>query len=690
MSEYTLQEPIVITGTTTMANAKWEENNSSYGGAVNIQSTGNLILDHTAFADNGASGFGGAVFNEGTLSAIGGIEFTGNTAEWGGGAIYTKKTLTLTAGSFCGNTANTGGAIGNYGTATIDRTSFTENTADYGGAVFNGESTALSFDEVTFAGNSAFLGGGILNYGTVTVTNTAFNGNIAEAAGGAIYNFDSGKITLKNVSFQTAEDTIVNEGTMTFEGVVSLAGSVVTGSVIKADGATILWDIHSYEAANSQPIIDDLGNIVGAAGFGLSVAVGQTAGKYVLAANAAAFSSSIALECDAFEPMALAKGQSITYHNGNYTLDISAGKLSVEINEYKINGSVDRLSWDSINSAESYDLEISNGTAAAAIALNTAGAELLGIAAGDYAWQVRNSSENDNWQIGNDFSVADVASEPQKLSAVSNDATDLFFARVDGVWEHGYLAKNVGNLTWEGTGEIVELEGKRRITDIFAGSDDASILVMDAFNGDAAVRAAAKETGGMALFVDDVYSAAADSAEQARLSNIDTIIATEGDDVIDLTSQRFAFDGGVAVHGGNGNDVIWANCGENTLFGGAGDDSIVGGSGDDVIIGGAGNDTLHGGGGTDIFCFAGDWGQDTVAQLDGGDFRLWFDDGIEKNMLSVTQDGMDTRIELTGTDNSIVVSNATVAAVEDRLLFGSDAAFNGMTYSALASLGAFV
>ena len=151
-------------------------------------------------------------------------------------------------------------------------------------------------------------------------------------------------------------------------------------------------------------------------------------------------------------------------------------------------------------------------------------------------------------------------------------------------------------------------------------------------------------------------------------------MAGAGNDVIDLTSVRFDYtDGGVAVHGGLGNDVIWANRGSNLLFGDEDNDSIVGGSGNDVIVGGAGNDTLHGGGGDDIFCFGGDWGKDTVAQS-GGSVTLWFKDGDESKWNNDT---------LTYTDGANSVAVTGVDKVT--LLFGNE----DKRYDFLLAAGAF-
>ena len=112
----------------------------------------------------------------------------------------------------------------------------------------------------------------------------------------------------------------------------------------------------------------------------------------------------------------------------------------------------------------------------------------------------------------------------------------------------------------------------------------------------------------------------------ARVAQIHEIRAGAGDDIVDMTSQRFVYDGsGIVIYGGSGNDTIWANNGNHTLYGDAGDDRIVGGNHDDFIIGGIGNDSLHGGGGNDIFCFGENWGSDTVEQCSGGSITLWFE-----------------------------------------------------------------
>ena len=172
------------------------------------------------------------------------------------------------------------------------------------------------------------------------------------------------------------------------------------------------------------------------------------------------------------------------------------------------------------------------------------------------------------------------------------------------------------------------------------------------------------DANGDTLFVDDIYTALPGSVteQQARIAQIDEIRAGAGDDIIDMTSVRFAYIGdGVKICGGLGNDTIWANNGSNTLFGDAGDDRIVGGIDNDVIVGGIGNDSLHGGGGNDIFCFGDDWGIDTVEQLAGSSVTLWFESGSESNWDAST---------LTYTDGENCVTVRGVSEIT--LKFGGD------------------
>ncbi|MBE6357647.1 MAG: hypothetical protein E7057_00180 [Lentisphaerae bacterium] len=330
-----------------------------------------------------------------------------------------------------------------------------------------------------------------------------------------------------------------------------------------------------------------------------------------------------------------------------------------------LSGSIDGLSWASIAGVGSYAIELTGGSGSLDLETANTAIDFFALPAGTFQWQVK--AENGVFTAGNAI-VSENSSEPQLLSSEANGDMDLFFGNASGIWEDGYFAEHQGILNgWNGTGEQVELLGKNKISDVFSGSDDANILVLtDDANGDA-------------LFVEDVYTSFGKDA--ARIAQIDEIRAGAGDDIIDLTSQKFAYDGdGVKICGGLGNDTIWANNGNNTLFGDAGNDRIIGGSGNDVIVGGIGNDSMHGGGGEDIFCFGSDWGVDTVEQLSDGKVTLCFADGEVSNWNADT---------LTYTDGANSVTVSGVSAENITLNFGNETSLPAGAFSDAASVKIF-
>ena len=329
-----------------------------------------------------------------------------------------------------------------------------------------------------------------------------------------------------------------------------------------------------------------------------------------------------------------------------------------------LRGGSNGLSWDAIPGVESYIVEYSTDNFASVMAFETTSNKVdsMALPVGTYQWRVKAEAGE---FVNGEAIVSDNGGIPQEFVSDADGNTDLFFGKSAGVWGSDYTARHLGTLDgWGGTFEKVVLSGKNKISDIFEGSTDANILVLtDDANGDA-------------LFVDDIYTAL---GEQSRIVMIDEIRTGAGDDVVDMTSQRYGYTGdGVKVYGGLGNDTIWANKGSNTLFGDAGNDRLVGASGNDVIVGGSGNDSMHGGGGEDIFTFGGAFGQDTVEQLAEGSVTLWFETGSESNWNASS---------LTYTDgvNSVTVSGS----VNVTLRFGTDAALPAGAFADAASQKVF-
>ncbi len=342
-------------------------------------------------------------------------------------------------------------------------------------------------------------------------------------------------------------------------------------------------------------------------------------------------------------------------------------------------GGSNGVEWQTnTDEAASYVVEYSTDNFASVIRIETdaAGLATMNLPGGDWQWRVQYAG-SDEWIAGNQEIKVD---QPEtaaagKYTAVQDGKQDVFFVRSSGTWQNGFQARHVGSKKsgWSGTNETTHIMGQNQFGDIFAGCEDASILYMtDDANGDA-------------LFVDDVFSESLDDAAktQSRLANIDEIRAGAGNDIVDMTSQKFDYTGdGLTIRGGAGDDTLWANSGDNFLFGDAGSDRIVGADGSDVIVGGTGNDRMHGGGGDDTFTFGGNWGNDIIEQLDGGTVTLWFENGVEESELTVEQNGSNTKIR--AEYGSITVVNTAPDGII--LKFGSD---DTGLYAELADLGAF-
>ena len=413
------------------------------------------------------------------------------------------------------------------------------------------------------------------------------------------------------------------------------------------------------------------------------------------------------LHVRAFSPKGI-PGTGSKYKEGVYTLTMSVGdRLFVEgdanldqdqVNAYSItvipyeetpvvlsnlNGTKDGASWEASEVDHLFRAEYSTDDFEHVLSVQTSGwgFDTPELPEGTYQWRVKVLADLDEegnaigedgeWFSGNEIVSDNTPGAPKIVQSDADGNTDMFFASPTGTWNRTYCAKHVGSLDgWTGTNEIVSAKGKGRIQDLFFGSADVNTLYLtDSENGDA-------------LFVDDVYTGSPEGIEEktARLFQISEIYAGAGDDIVDMTSQRFAYTGDLtAIHGGDGNDVIWANSGDNQLFGDAGNDRIVGASGDDVIVGGIGDDRMHGGGGDDIFTFCENWGTDTVEQLETGSVTLWFRFGSMENWDEKTLTYSD------GAGNSVTVSGVSA----DRVSLKFESAGSKL-FATLVNMGAFV
>lgn len=141
-------------------------------------------------------------------------------------------------------------------------------------------------------------------------------------------------------------------------------------------------------------------------------------------------------------------------------------------------------------------------------------------------------------------------------------------------------AINLGSPAAEGTGTIVIKSGYNVSDDVFDGGAGYDTIIM----GDS----------DDAIFLDDDIGARPDGTSGARIVDIEEIDGGGGNDIIDLTSDRFDY-GDVTLIGGAGDDYLWSSSGNDILDGGTGNDDLAGDIGNDTLYGGAGDDVLIGG-----------------------------------------------------------------------------------------------
>ena len=162
---------------------------------------------------------------------------------------------------------------------------------------------------------------------------------------------------------------------------------------------------------------------------------------------------------------------------------------------------------------------------------------------------------------------------------------DKIILRTENIFE-ALFAHNVK------TDRYLSLIGKSKYSSVIDGEEDSdTIILMDNSNGDA-------------FFLHDAYSDLHESVSTtfddkgmqtaARVISVETILAGDGDDIIDLTSDTFDMGGtNITVKGEAGDDVLWAAEGNDTLDGGIGDDTLFGGDGNDIFTGGDGADVFE-------------------------------------------------------------------------------------------------
>ena len=166
------------------------------GGAISLSPHGNVSITSSTFTGCSATVYGGAIENDGTITAITSSTFTGCSATVYGGAIANGGTITaITSSIFTGCLASQGGGAifnDNGAITAINSSTFAGCSAGLGGAIINGGTitaiTSSTFTHCQATGSTGF-GGAIDNSGTITaITASTFTGCSATYNGGAIFN----------------------------------------------------------------------------------------------------------------------------------------------------------------------------------------------------------------------------------------------------------------------------------------------------------------------------------------------------------------------------------------------------------------------------------------------------------------------------------------------------------------------
>lgn len=205
-----------------VGNYSSSENSSSSGGAIYNGSDHTIGSINSHFIANyavGSSGYGGAIYNAGTISEISG-QFIGNYATTEGDAISNIGTIEKITADFLDNGAanfSTYGTLSNSGTINeISDSEFNANqTTSTGGALFN-RGTIDKIERVSFIGNSAQSGGAIYEDPTQDSTigeiiNSTFKDNHAQE-GGAITTHSGLKITADNGTTEFTGNYVLTDG----------------------------------------------------------------------------------------------------------------------------------------------------------------------------------------------------------------------------------------------------------------------------------------------------------------------------------------------------------------------------------------------------------------------------------------------------------------------------------------------
>jgi Ca2+-binding RTX toxin-like protein len=452
------------------------------------------------------------------------------------------------------------------------------------------------------AGNDSLLGGD----GDDLITGGPGNDFVTMGAGQDIFQWNAGDGS-DTVEGQDGNDAMVFSGSDQAEHIdVSANGSRVR---FARDIGSVVMDLNGVEVLQFN-----------GRGGGDTIAVDDLTGTGVSAVN-------VNLNNSNGTRNGAADSIIVNGTNGNDSIQIGpagGGSItSVSIGTYSVNmkfaeAALDTLTVNALGGDDTVDASnlaantiglIINGGAGNDTITGSAGADLVNggqgndtalLGAGDdtFVWNPGDGSDVVDGQAGNDTLLFNGANVAENIN-ISANGTHVKFTRDVGnitMDLNGIEGLNFNALGGADTITVNDLTGTDlKSVNLDLGSPAASgngdgaadTVIVNGTNGEDVIGVVGDKSGiavtGLAALVNITGAEAAND----RLS----IAAQDGDDVVEA-SELAAGAIGLAIDGGNGNDVLVGSAGNDTLTGGAGDDVLEGGPGADVLDGGTGDNVL--------------------------------------------------------------------------------------------------
>ena len=244
------------------------------------------MVSGTTISGNSISdSLGSAVDASGGPVTISGSTFTGNMAYSGFGTLSLNSPMaTLTTCVISGNASGMGGSIVNNGTLTVSDSTVSGNTSGgTGTAAGIVNSGTLTLSTSTVSGNSGFAGG-IWNSATLTVSNSTVSGNSSaiqgvQTAGGIVDIAQNGNAAVQLLNATVANNTVngnnrsssqllaTSAGTSTSQATIELHNTLIAGDGSKPNlfadtGGSFVSDGHNLSSDDGGGYLTGPGDLV--------------------------------------------------------------------------------------------------------------------------------------------------------------------------------------------------------------------------------------------------------------------------------------------------------------------------------------------------------------------------------------------------------------------------------------------